>query len=221
MQHIFNIAKLENSICIDANWDKPQWQKADKIEVNNYMGQVPVFRPHTEARMLYDDDNIYVIFKVRDKYVICKNNQVNDPVWEDSCVEFFFSPDTDFPERYFNLEVNCGGTALMQYNITPRDHVMKVDPVDIAGIDIAHSLPEIIVPEITDEITWTIECKIPVNMLGKYSKITLPEREITWKANFYKIAVNTSNPHYITWTPVTNEKPDFHLPGYFGSIKFM
>lgn len=221
MQHIYNISKLEKSICIDANWDKPQWQKAETIEINNYMGELPVFRPLTEARLLYDDDNIYVIFKVYDKYVRCKNSQVNDTVWEDSCVEFFFSPDTDFPERYFNLEVNCGGTALMQYNIVPRDYFIKVDPVDISRIDIAHSLPEIVDPEITDEITWTIEYKIPVNILGKYSGITLPEKGITWKANFYKIAVNSTNPHYIAWSPVANEKPDFHLPEYFGSIKFI
>lgn len=108
----------------------------------------------------------------------------------------------------------------MHYNLIPRKQFIKLDPDDIAKIEIAHSLPALNVPEIEDPVTWTVECRIPLDMLGKYAKIDLPEKGVIWMANLYKIAVNNSNPHYITWAPVENDVPDFHLPRFFGSLRF-
>lgn len=220
MKYLYNVSRLEQSIDIDGNWDKPQWQNIEPLVINNYMGDIPDFRPHTEAKVMYDDDNIYVIFKVKDQYVLCENENINDPVWQDSCVEFFFAPDKDLPERYFNLEVNCSGIPLMKYNIVPREQFIDIEIEDIEKIEIAHSLPGTVYPEITDPVTWTIEYKIPFEMLKKYSDVTQPEKGVVWKANFYKIAVNNSNPHYITWAPIDMDQPDFHLPKFFGRIIF-
>ena len=54
------------------------------------MGTIPEFRPAVKAKMTYDDENLYVIFRVQDRYVRCITKDFNGPVWEDSCVEFFF-----------------------------------------------------------------------------------------------------------------------------------
>lgn len=169
---------------------------------------------------MYDDENLYIIFLVKDRYVRCITKDFNGPVWEDACVEFFFSPDTIFPERYFNLEINCGGTPLMHYNVIPGKEITKLEINDIEMIEIAHSLPQIIDPEINELVEWTVEYRIPLVMPGKYSKINHPKSGINWKANFYKIAENSSNPHYLTWSIVDNCKPDFHLPRFFGLLKF-
>ncbi|MDR2887465.1 MAG: hypothetical protein LBV26_05635, partial [Bacteroidales bacterium] len=60
----------------------------------------------------------------------------------------------------------------------------------------------------------------PIALLQKYSAITAPEKGVEWKANFYKIAENTSNPHYITWAKVDRPRPDWHVPEYFGRLIF-
>jgi hypothetical protein len=205
---------------IDADWNKPQWQHCNAVMIENYMGSIPKFRPTVQAKMMYDDENLYIIFSVRDRYVRCITKDINGPVWEDACVEFFFSPDTSFPERYFNLEINCGGTPLMHYNIIPGEDITMLAVNDIEMIEIAHSLPRIIDPEITEPVTWTIEYRIPLVLIQKYSNITRPEPGIIWKANFYKIAENSSNPHYLTWSFVDNIEPDFHLPQFFGLLRF-
>lgn len=220
MEYVHNVYRLEKSIDIDANWDKSQWTNTEHALINNYMGEVPGFRPYTEFKLAYDTDNIYVIFRVKDRYVLCENKNINDPVWKDSCVEFFFAPDTNKPDRYFNLEINCAGTPLMHYNSLPREQFVELDIEDIGKIKIAHSMPGIVYPELTSQVTWTVEYKIPFEILEKYSKVARPEKGVMWRANFYKIAVNTSNPHYITWSPVMNDIPDFHLPEFFGRIRF-
>ncbi len=217
---VYYVSRLSEPMKIDAVWDKPQWKKAKTAEIVNYMGNIPGFRPSARAKMLYDDDNIYVIFQVNDRYVRCITDKINGPVWQDSAVEFFFAPDSSLPLIYFNLETNCGGTPLMHYNLVPRKESKQLPEEEIKSIEIASSLPKIIDPEIKDPVTWTLEYRIPLTLLEKYSNVTRPKKGVEWKANFYKIAENSSNPHYITWSPIENDKPDFHKPGFFGKLIF-
>src|SRR5690606_31788266 len=175
----------------------------------------PAFFPSTKVKVAYDNAYIYVIFLVKDQYVRSVTTAINGPVWKDSAVEFFFAPDTSSPQNYFNLEVNCGGVPLLGY---PSIAGIKPTIADIKRIEIAHSLPGVNDPEITDAINWTIECKIPIRMLEKYARVTHPKSGVTWRANFYKIAGINSNPHNLSWTVIDHPKPTFHLPAYFGTL---
>ena len=219
-QPVYKVKKLNGLMKINADWNKLQWKYIEAIDLSNSMGEVPAFRPVVKVKMMYSNENIYVIFKVEDRFIRCVTKDVNGPVCEDSAVEFFFSPDEGAPEKYFNFETNCGGTPLMFYNIVPRKDFKILDPADIHQIEIAHSLPQIINPEIERSVTWTIEYRIPLRLLKKYANVTQPKPGSTWKANFYKCADKTSNPHYLTWAHINNDKPDFHLPQFFGDLKF-
>lgn len=218
----YEVARLNKTMPIDGNWDKPEWKKVKSVKLKNYMGNIPAFKPKAEAKMMYDDNNVYVIFRVKDRYVRSVVQEYNGNVSSDACVEFFFAPDTHFPLRYFNLEINAGGTPLMFYILPPypKAEFTKLDPTDIRQIEIAHSLPKVVDPEIKEPVTWTIEYRIPLSLLEKFSDVTKPAPGVTWKANFYKTASKTSNRHYITWSVVDNPRPNFHLPQFFGTLKF-
>jgi hypothetical protein len=216
----YRVSRLNGSIAVDGRWDKPLWQNIKAVEISRALGTKPAFLPVAQAKMMYDDQNLYVIFRVQDRYVRCVTKDFNGPVWEDSCVEFFFSPDIRKPRKYFNLEINCGGTPLMHYNIVPRKESTHLAAEDLIKIEIAHSLPKIIDPEIPEPVTWTLEYRIPLSMLEKYAPVTKPAKDVQWRANFYKIAENNSNPHYLTWSLVKTKIPDFHLPAFFGTITF-
>lgn len=218
---VYEVVKLVKPIKIDGDWQKPEWQKAESVSIINFMGNIPAFQPVVKAKMMYNDENLYVIFRVNDKYIRCITSTINGPVWEDSCIEFFFAPATSLPLQYFNLEVNCGGTPLMHYNVIPDGNIRMLDVSDIKMVEIAHSLPQIIDPEISDQITWTVEYRIPLILTEKYSSVTRPKPGVEWRANFYKIAENNSNPHYMTWAVVNNSVPNFHLPQFFGKVKFI
>lgn len=217
---VYKVYRLKQPLEIDADWDKPQWKRIKSIKIAKYMGKIPEFRPAVEAKMMYDDGNVYVIFRVKDRFVRSVVQEYNGNVSGDSCVEFFFSPDADFPSRYFNLEVNAGGTPLIFYIIHPFTDYKKLQPEEIEEIEIAHSLPERVDPEITDPVTWTIEYRIPLSFLRRYSNVTRPGPGVSWRANFYKTGSQTSNPNYITWALVDYPSPNFHLPEFFGTIKF-
>ena len=217
---VYNVLRLAKPIKIDGNWNKKEWKNIKAVSINNYMGKMPGFHPETKAKMMYDEDNLYLIFQVKDRFVQCLNLQYNSQVWKDAAVEFFFSPDIDAPTSYFNLEINCGGTALMGYHDSTQKKAIRIDSNDIKKIEIAHSLPKKVYPEITEPVVWTIECKIPFELIKKYTAVSTPGNGVIWRANFYKIAEQGSNPHYITWSLVNNVKPNFHLPQFFGVLKF-
>ena len=219
-QLTYHVESIKERISIDGNWEKSVWQRIKAIQIDNRMGEEPKFRPLTEAKVLYDASNIYVIFRVHDKFVKSTVTKYNGHVSGDSCVEFFFSPNTAEPGHYFNLEINAGGTPLIFFVTKPRKEHKKISDPLISQIEIAHSLPAVVNPEITDEVTWTIECRIPLSILKEFTEVAMPKPGVSWRANFYKTGSDTSNPHYYTWSPVSNPFPDFHLPAYFGTIQF-
>ena len=217
---VYKVSRLKKPLKIDANWEKSQWKKVESIRIDKYMGKVSEFRPEVEAKMMYDADNVYVIFRVKDRFVKSLVKEYNGNVSGDSCVEFFFAPDSNFPLKYFNLEINAGGTPLIYYISQPWTEFKKLEAEDIRQIEIAHSLPSVVDPEIREPVTWTIEYRIPLSMLSKFSNVSRPAPGVIWKANFYKTGSRTSNPNYLTWNFVDNPKPNFHLPQFFGTLKF-
>ena len=71
--------------------------------------------------------SLFVIFKVDDQFVRATAKENQDSVCVDSCVEFFFSPDSDSKNGYFNLEMNCGGTYLFNFQKVPRGEAVQIN----------------------------------------------------------------------------------------------
>ena len=207
-----------------ANWDSPIWQQANTLNITNFPWPDSGHRPQVEARLIYDTEALQIHFRVKDKYVRAIAERFQDGVCLDSCVEFFVSP---IPNSlaYFNFEVNCGGTMLLHRCPSPeeRSNGRKTENVsddDGATIDIAHSLPHIVEPELKEPTTWTLEYRIPFSLFEIYFDTRAPQSGDTWRANFYKCGDKTSHPHWGSWAPVNTERPNFHTPEFFQPIIF-
>ncbi len=217
---IYKIKKIEKDISVDANWDKNIWTNVDVIQLKKYMGSKPEHFPTVFVKLLYTDTDLYVIFKVMDQYVKSIAEEYQGKVYEDSCVEFFFTPADNSSKGYFNLETNCGGVQLFGYNSQDGVGDKPINYEDYKNIDVAHSLPKLNDPELQEKETWYIEYKIPFEVISKYYENVKPVSETEWRGNFYKCADKTSHPHWLTWNKVDNPTPNFHLPQYFGTLIF-
>jgi hypothetical protein len=71
------------------------------------------YKPDVSFRIAHNRDVIFLSYKVVEDNP--RAVYVNDfePVYKDSCVEFFISPGESL--HYYNFEFNCIGTALMAY----------------------------------------------------------------------------------------------------------
>jgi hypothetical protein len=220
MAQKYQVQKISEQPEINAVWDKMPWKEIEPLQLKNYMGDKPDHFPFTQAKVAYDHTAIYVIFRVEDRYVRAVADKNQGPVYMDSCVEFFFTPGQDIRKGYFNLEMNCGGTMLFHHQIEPRTDQTWLSEDHIRQVEVAHTLPRIVEPEIETDTTWIVEYRIPFSILGEYHSFPTPEAGTVWKANFYKCADKTSHPHWLTWAPVDFPTPNFHLPEFFGTLKF-
>lgn len=216
----YKIAESNAEIKIDANWNKSCWRGIKPLELKNYMGDRPTHFPKVEAKLLYDDNNLYVIFRTEDNYVLAKRTEHNSNVFRDSCVEFFFTPGQNISQGYFNLEMNCIGAILLHYQNGSAYDIVKITQEDGNLINRMSTLSDVIEPEISRPTIWVVEYSLPYKMLQKYTAIVKPKKGVVWRCNFYKCGDETSHPHWLTWNEVRLMKPDFHKPEFFGEIEF-
>ncbi len=203
-------------------WDGPAWMHADMLELAHFRPEGSRHRPKTSVKLLYTAEGIFGIFRVEDRYVRCMHTRYGDPVYKDSCVEFFVRPKAN--KGYFNFEFNCGGAFLCDYITNPErtpDGFREFVPIleeEGRHIILHHSLPRVVDPEIRDAITWTLEFFIPIVLLEKYVGDIGNVGGSEWKVNFYKCGDETSHPHWASWQPVP--RLNFHMPECFGIIRF-
>lgn len=134
----------------------------------------------------------------------------DDPVYLDSCMEFFFRPFED-DERYINIEVNPYPVCLSEIGTGRHDRRLLRDVTDIA--------PE--VSRIETVGGWGVLIFVPEQLISEaYGRaFSVSELEYIY-ANFYKCGEKTEAPHFYSAFEVKTATPDFHRPEYFEKIYF-
>jgi len=219
-RYSYSVRKSESPPEINSDWNKRIWEKTRPVTLENFMGDRPGHFPATKVKVSYDADRIYVIFRVWDQYVKAVAKKIQGRVWEDSCVEFFFSPGPDVDRGYFNFEANCKGVFLFRYTTDQFKTTGFVNAKDCEKIRISHSLERNVEQEVDEPVEWLVEYSIPFSVLSDYLEVEKPGPGVSWRANFYKCADKTSHPHWLTWAPVDYPEPKFHLPEFFGRLEF-
>lgn len=138
------------------------------------------------------------------------------PVWEDSCCEFFISPDAE--GGYYNLEANCIGTVLL-CNGQTREHRTPAPVALLGQIDRWASLGRTPFDTKNGAQAWELSLVVPVSSFFRHRLVDLSGLQM--RANFYKCGDKTSRPHFLSWNPIDVASPDFHRPDFFGQITFL
>jgi len=211
---------ITSSLKPDGNWNKSQFAGIEAIELKNFMGDKSEHFPQVEAKLVYDNNFLYVIFKVKDRYVKAVNTEYDSSVFQDSCVEFFFTPSNNIGQGYFNAEINCCGTMLLRHQKARGVETIVILETDAKKFEIFSTFKGKVEPEITKPMEWVVEYKIPYKILEKYAPVIKPAAGVQWQANFYKCADKTSKPHWLTWNKVELPQPNFHRPEFFGILEF-
>lgn len=180
------------------------------LECINWKEEYP-YHPLTVFSIAHSAKYIYVNFFVRCNYLRAVNDTNNSPVSQDSCVEFFMSPKGD--EHYWNFEFNCIGTINASHR-TERANPTRLDSTELAQIIRHASCGNRPFEELEGLFTWNLLIAIPLELVG----LQYDGKPIEIKGNFYKCASKTSLPHYLSWSPIKTDKPDFHRPEFFGNI---
>jgi hypothetical protein len=203
-------------------WTGCAWQQALPLEISQFRPESSDHHPRTQARLLYDETHLYGIFRVDDCYVRCVHTAFQDPTYLDSCVELFIQPDAR--AGYFNFEFNAGGALAVFYihdatrTTDAFEAYSRLSALEGSQVEVFHSLPAVIEPEIGTPVSWTLEFSIPLAVLAKYVDFPTELAGQDWRGNLFKCGDGTSHPHWAAWCAV--DELNFHLPHCFGGLHF-
>ncbi len=157
----------------------------------------------------YTDQHLWLHFVVCNEFIraVCRKDQ--EPVWQDSCVEFFLK----HGDNYHNFEFNCLGVCLSA--LGPDRHARK--SLEIESLNQILRFPSMdteSLPAVGIAADWSLTVAIPLGLIG------LKEGG-EFLANFYKCGDETLVPHYISWSAIATPAPDFHRPEFFGPVELM
>ncbi|HHW32475.1 MAG TPA: hypothetical protein GXX20_12540 [Clostridiaceae bacterium] len=175
-----------------------------------------VYTPEVYAQVFYTESRLCVFFKAYEPKITATYLNTNDPVYKDSCVEFFFNPYPEKDKRYINLEMNPFGTFLIMIG-EERNNRPFITDIDPKIFQIKTS----VTPETLDKYNgkyWTVQYSIPFTFIEKYYGKIEFKSGYRMEANLYKCGDCSHQEHYGCWNPILIEKPDFHRPDYFGDF---
>lgn len=173
------------------------------------------YLPDVKFRIAYTDEAILLHYVVTEATVRGLADEAHGPVYKDSCVEFFVSPQSD--GLYYNLECNCIGTILFGSGGDEKGKVLA-DGATMEGIKSWASLGNEPFDEVHRETTWEVAIIFPFKSFFRHEVESLAGKTV--RANFYKCGDDLQRRHYVSWNPIGTKGPSFHTPQYFGTINF-
>lgn len=183
----------------DTAWDDVQEHHIDNANWKEYS-----YVPMVTFKIVHNSEMVFIKYEIKELYAVrTVGMHDQDPVWEDSCVEFFIE---DKEGIYHNFEFNSKGVCLSAYGKTREGRTPRNS--DALSKVIRHTSN---VVNIENQHYWTLTIGIPFDILGLKSGKEYP-------ANFYKCGDKTEKVHFLSWNKIKTETPDFHCPSFFGKI---
>ena len=177
--------------------------------------KVAAVNPTVRFRIAHTGKHILLHFHVSDTEARAVNDRDNGRVWEDSCCEFFLSPDGN--DTYYNIECNCIGTLLLHFG--PAGAERPDAPAEAyAAVRRWSSLGKAAFGHMDGPLEWDLAEIIPCEALFGHEIESFDGRRM--KGNFYKCGDKTLSPHFLSWSPIDLPSPAFHCPQFFGELIF-
>lgn len=108
----YDVQRAGSPIDVDGKLDEPAWKQAKPVGDFHFNWWTGGEKEQTVAKILWDDDNLYVGYYCLDQHVAASVTERHGPVSRDDCVEIFSSPNPDKVRNYYGFEMNVIGTML-------------------------------------------------------------------------------------------------------------
>lgn len=199
-----------NKLCFYSCFD--EFNEASFNDLKSYHWESnPPYRPHTCFKMGVVGDDLVATLKCYEESPRAACTKRDDPIYTDSCLEFFVAP-VEGRDEYINVEMNSKGVYLSEFGKGKYDRVfvsslteLTPDVKSFKGTDIKGAF-------------WGVNVTLTKQFICNLYKID-DFSFTTVKANFYKCGDDCEIPHYLAFSPVTTLPPGFHNPECFATFK--
>src|SRR6185312_918912 len=226
--------RASGPITVDGQADEAAWADAPWTE---YFGDIegsakPAPRFRTRAKMLWDDEYLYVYAELQEPHVWGTITKKNEVIFRDNDFEVFINPEGS-NHNYYEYEMNALNTI---WELTLDRPYRDDGPVhlgtNLEGLKSAvHVNGTLNDPSDTDK-GWSVEIAFPFKALAKYAKTAKcpPIDQEQWRIDFsrvewvidiidgkYKKVPNRPEDNWV-WSP--QGVVDMHRPERWGYVQF-
>lgn len=173
----------------------------------------------TEVRTLWDDHRLYVTFRCEDRDILANMMERDAPLYDEEVVEVFIAP-RDL-HNYFEFNVSPRGVVFDSLIHHDGTRFVGHPSWNCAGLEVA--VQRTAAPGESTATApaegfgvWTAQLAIP---FGSVEELT-PRHGDRWAINFYRIKRRPVE-EYSCWSPTLLEPAQFHVPGRFGTLRFV
>lgn len=161
--------------------------------------------------MLYTPQAFLLKYYIKNDFFRSIVRGVNEPVHLDNCIEFFVQFNDD--PSYYNIEFNCLGSGKMGYGQSNKNR-KYLSASSINKIETLTSSRQT-----GDRFDWEMALMIPSDSF-EFHKIAL-NKALKCRGNFYKCGDQLPQPHFLTWSKIDAERPNFHRAEAFRPINLL
>ncbi len=187
--------------------DSVDFSDAPKAEIACYKW-TEGYTPYAYAQLIYVRDlGLALHMEAYESDPKSVYTMYNQPVYTDSCLEFFVNCNPDQP-LYINFEMNANGAFLSAL----RPGRKGKQPIH----ELMSDLPAVMAKKFEDH--WSVDAFFTLSQIKTlFGKDNFETGDVLL-GNFYKCGDETPIPHFGMWAPIDLEAPDFHRPEFFGKL---
>ena len=215
---MYTIYRAGTPIVIDGRLNEPAWVAAPDVGAFVFPWYESGKKEQTIAKMLWDDNNLYVSYICEDAHIWAEHTARDSDVWKDDTVEVFTAPNPNQPQAYFNIEMNVLGIFLDQFHPQGPDAPVPGE-WNGEGIQIKTQIVGTLNDDSDEDEYWILEAAIPFANFAHVAVHTPPKTGDIWHLNLNRLGGKT-NEQFSQWSGSRTPEPQFHSPDDFGRVVF-
>lgn len=218
---LYDAFRTTGKIKIDGKLNEADWAKAAPTQpfVDIRGKGYPEPCKQTWAKMMWDDENLYIGAKLVEDNVIAKLSQRDTIIYHDNDFEVFIDPDGD-GLHYFEIENNAKGVVFdLLLDKAYRSGGSFFIPWNCEGLQLKTYVDGTLnKPGDTDK-AWYVEMAIPFKALER--NFQDPKSIKTWRINFSRVEWLVPGQPEENWVWSPTGRVDMHMPERWGFLNFV
>ena len=215
------ILRTRAPITVDGRADEADWKAAAPIHfIFPWNDTEAEGAQSTVARMLWDDDNLYIVYECVDPYLHAEVTEHDGAVYEEDAVEIFATPNPGNLNAYYGYEMNINATLLDYIAVGAGEQATEDIHFDwqSEGVQIATTYDGTLNQHGDRDRGWILEIAIPFDNFRHLGGAIPPRDGDMWRLNLNR--TKGYEGQFSQWSDTRAEEASFHHSAFFGKAVF-
>lgn len=225
-QPVFKAAWTNSPIAIDGKLNEEAWARTEARTFDSfYRVEQPDDQQETLFRMLWDDENLYLFFQMKDKYLTAREKMRDGQPYFDDCAEIFFITVPDSLDTHIGYELNLykASNDFVYFNdfYKGKSGILKSFNPEF---DVAVTHDGTINDNSDEDQGWSMELRIPIanfDGLAKFVPVKAGNRWAILAVRQDRNDAEGNRRSTSTLFPIYDIEKNVHQPDRFGLVEFV